>query len=86
LQSFGTLLDVELDALPLFQVPEAFAANCGVMDKDIRAGLPLDEAIAFGSIEPLDGSTCSFRHFLPFTYFVRRKELPILAKKKRPDL
>jgi hypothetical protein len=83
---FGTLLDVELDELPLFQVPEAFTANCSVMDKQVRACLLLDEAITFGSIEPFDGSTCSFRHFLPFTYFVRRKELPVLAKKKRPDL
>jgi hypothetical protein len=73
LQSLGTLLDVELDALPLFQVPVAFAADCRVVDKDIRAPLPRDEAIAFGSIEPFDGSICSFRHFIPFTLFVRRK-------------
>jgi hypothetical protein len=60
LQSLAALLDVELDGLPLLQVPEAIASDCRVVDKDVVAFLPLDEPIAFGSVEPLDGSRYSF--------------------------
>jgi hypothetical protein len=51
------------------------------MNKDIRACLPLDKAIPFGSIEPFDGSSCSFRHFTPFISFARRKAQPALIEK-----
>jgi hypothetical protein len=52
----GTRLDAEFDLLTLFQVLEAFAANGGVMHKDIRASRPFDEAKPFGSVEPFDRS------------------------------
>jgi hypothetical protein len=43
------LLDVELDVLSLFQVPEAIALDCGEVDKDVSAFLPLDKPIALGT-------------------------------------
>ena len=36
------------------------------MDKDVRAPLPFDEAVAFVRVEPFDGSSFSFSHFLTF--------------------
>jgi hypothetical protein len=79
------LLDGELDVLSLFQVPEAIASDCREMDKDIGAFLPLYKPIALGSIEPLDGSSYSFRHFAPFTDFVRRKAGLVVSLRKHPD-
>jgi hypothetical protein len=73
------LLDVELNLLTFFQVPEAIALDCREMDKDVSAFLPLDKPIALGSIEPLDSSSYSFRHFTPFNYFVRKKVELVIA-------
>ncbi len=39
LQALLALLDVELDPLSLFQVPEAVTLDSGEMDKDILEGL-----------------------------------------------
>ena len=39
LQALLALLDVELDGLSLFQVPEPIALDGGVVDKDIRTPL-----------------------------------------------
>jgi hypothetical protein len=86
LQSLRALLDVKLDALAFFQVSEATALDCGKVDEDVSASLTLDESIAFGPIEPLDGSSYSFRHFAPFKDFVRKKVQPVVACTKRPDL
>ena len=56
LQALLALLDVELDPLPLFQVPEAITLDSGEMDKDILAFLLRYEPIALASVEPLDRS------------------------------
>jgi hypothetical protein len=79
LQALLALLDVELDALTFFQVPEAIASDCGEMDKDVSAFLPLDKPVALGSIEPLYSSSYSFRHVTPFRYFVRKKVELVIA-------
>ena len=57
---------LELDSLALFQIPEAFAPDRGVMDENVRPFLPCDESVPLGSIEPFDGSDYSFRHVTPF--------------------
>jgi len=54
-----TLLDVELDLLPLFQIPESITPDCGEVDEHVRSSLALNESIALASIEPLDGSSFS---------------------------
>ena len=36
--------------------------------KDVIAPLPRDKPIAFGSVEPLNSSSYSFRHFSPFLF------------------
>jgi hypothetical protein len=79
LQSLLALLDVELNALSFFQVPKAFASDFREMDKDIRAILLGDKPVALASIEPLDGSSYSFRHVSPFKNIVRKKASPVLA-------
>jgi hypothetical protein len=53
------LLNGEFNALPLLQIPKAVAPNCRVVDKDVFASFSLDEAITFGSVEPLDSSSYS---------------------------
>ena len=74
-----TLSDFKFNALAFFQVAVAFAADCGKVDKNVIAALSLNESIAFGSIEPLDSSSYSFRHFTPFRYFVRKKVELVIA-------
>jgi hypothetical protein len=53
--------------------------NGGIVDKNVIAFLWGYEAIAFVSIEPLDGSSYSFRHVSPFKNVVRRKVQPVFA-------
>ena len=87
LQALLALLDVELDPLSFFQVPEAIATDCREVDKDVSAFLPLNKPIALRPIKPLDGSSFSFCHFPTFHYlFVRKKVLPAVAVKKAPRL
>jgi hypothetical protein len=81
LQALATLLDIELNALSFSQIPDAIASDGGIVDKQVSASIPRNEAKAFVFIEPLDGSFRSLRHFLPFTYVVRRKVQPVGAKK-----
>jgi hypothetical protein len=85
LQALLALLDVKLDALPLFQVPEAFALDRGIVDKDVIGTLPRYEPIALGSIEPLDSSSYSFRHFSPSFLVVRKKVQLVIIHQKHPD-
>jgi hypothetical protein len=60
LPTFGALHDVELDALPLFQIPESFALDLREMDEYVIFALSLDETVALGTVEPLDCAYCSF--------------------------
>jgi hypothetical protein len=52
----------ELDPLALIQVAKSFASDGGVVDEDIVPTLSLDEPIALGTIEPLDGSGLALAH------------------------
>jgi hypothetical protein len=79
LQALLALLDVELDGLALFQISEALALDGRVVDKDVVTSLARYEAIAFSAIEPLDGSSFSFRHVTPFVNIVRRKVWPVVT-------
>jgi len=79
LQSLLALLDVELHALSFFQVPKAIALDLREMDKDISAFRPGYKPVALSSIEPLDGSSFSFRHVSPLKIVVRRKVSPVVA-------
>jgi hypothetical protein len=87
LHAFVALFDVELDALSLFQIPEAIASDRGKVNKEVIATGSLDEPKSLGSVEPLDRSTTSFCHFKPFKTDVRSKGYPrSLQTEKRPDL
>src|SRR5260370_39905375 len=52
-EPFGTLLALELDGLAFIQRLVALLLDGGEMDEDVFAGVALDEAIAFGAVEPL---------------------------------
>jgi hypothetical protein len=64
LQAFGAVLCRELDALTFFQVAVSITLDSGIVDEDIVAAIMLDEAITFATVEPLDCTDDSFRHFL----------------------
>src|SRR5438105_10838816 len=59
LPALGSLDDIELDGLALFQAAKALVLNGGVMHEDILAILPADETVPFGVVEPLH---CSLFH------------------------
>src|SRR5664279_2969674 len=61
LQSFGTLLDVELDALAFVQRPIPLSLDGAVMNEHVFTSLTLDETKAFVVVEPLNGT--NLRHF-----------------------
>src|SRR5215471_875901 len=63
LQTLGALLDIELDALAFLQVLETLALNGREVDEDIIAAFASNESIALCSIEPLDCTVDTFRHF-----------------------
>jgi hypothetical protein len=54
LWALGTLFHCEFDLLAFFEVLEAFTLDGGEVDKDVRAALTGDKAVAFASIEPFD--------------------------------
>jgi hypothetical protein len=54
LLAFGTIDDLELDRLALFQRPEAIALDRREVNEDVSAAVTFDETIAFGVVEPLD--------------------------------
>lgn len=63
--SLGTFLalnDNEFNSLPFFQGPVAFARDGTVVNKDIFTLILLDEAKAFGGVEPLHRAGHAFRH------------------------
>jgi hypothetical protein len=62
LRSFGSLFNIELDLLTFLQVAVAIALNGGEMDENVLSAFALDEAEAFFTIEPLDGTSYTFRH------------------------
>ena len=64
LQTLPALLDLELNLLTLVQSAVAFSRNFRLVDENVRAGGPSDEAVALGCVEPLDGSGFSIRHVL----------------------
>src|SRR6266496_682656 len=63
LKTLGTLLNSELDPLAFLQILEAFALNRRKVDKDIIAAFASEEAVALRSVEPLDCTVDTFRHF-----------------------
>jgi len=63
LKTLGALFNSELDLLAFLQVLEAIALNGREVDKDIRAALASEKAVAFGPVEPLDCTVDTFRHF-----------------------
>jgi hypothetical protein len=73
LRAFLTLNDNEFDSLSFFQAPVTFARDGTVVNKDIFALILLDEAKAFGGIEPLHRAGNAFCHDLgpPFLKFAR---------------
>src|SRR5215211_6118879 len=63
LKTLGALFNSELDLLAFLQILEAFALNCREVDKDIIAAIASEEAVALRSIEPIDCTVDTFRHF-----------------------
>jgi hypothetical protein len=68
-QALRILLDLELDLLSFFQVPVAFAADGGKVDKDVLTTVALNEPVALCGVEPFDSSSFSFRHVSPSFLF-----------------
>jgi hypothetical protein len=64
LQSLRTLLDFELDPLPLIQGFVTICLNGGEMDENILARLALNESKTFRSVKPLH-DTLLFAHGIP---------------------
>ena len=56
LQALTTLLDLELDLLPLVQSAVAVSLDLRLVDEDVSAACTSDEAVALGCVEPIDGS------------------------------
>jgi hypothetical protein len=63
LKTLGALFDGELDPLAFLQVLETLALDGREVDEDIFAAFASEEAIALRSIEPLDCTVDTFRHF-----------------------
>ena len=56
LPALGAFGDVELHGLAFLQAAKAASLNSREMHKNVLAILTADEAVAFGIVEPLDGS------------------------------
>ena len=63
LKTLGALFNCELDLLAFLQVLETLALDGREVDEDIFAAFASEEAIALRSIEPLDCTVDTFRHF-----------------------
>ena len=63
LKSLGALFDSELNLLAFLQVLETLALNGREVDEDILAAIACEKAVALRSIEPLDCTIDTFRHF-----------------------
>lgn len=65
LRAFGSLFDLESDALIFLQGTKSAPANRGVVDKHIcPATVGRDKAKALVAVEPFDGSLCHIPYFL----------------------
>jgi hypothetical protein len=86
LWSLGSLLDIELDPLAFLQVAESITLNSGEMDKDVLSTFTLDEAETLITIEPLDSTSYSLRHFLPplGRLYLGNPYVPSEVKTKQP--
>jgi hypothetical protein len=63
LGTLGALFNIELDLLALLQIPIPIALNGGEMDEDVLSTFTLDEAKTLITIEPLDSTNYTLRHF-----------------------
>ena len=64
LRPVGALLQ-PVDLLAFIQVFETISLDGREVDENIRAAFAGDESVAFATIEPLDRTDDTFRHFLP---------------------
>ena len=55
-RALGVLFDVELDRLAVAERPEPLALDPTEMDEQLFAVVSLNETVALGVVEPLDGS------------------------------
>ena len=62
LGTLGALFNIELDLLAFGQVTESIALNGGEMDENVLSTFAFDKTETLVTIEPLDGTTYSFRH------------------------
>jgi len=63
LETLGALFNSELNLLAFLQVLETLALNGREVDEDIIAAIASEEAVALRSVEPLDCTVDTFRHF-----------------------
>jgi hypothetical protein len=63
LGTLGALFNIELNLLAFLQVTISIALNCGEMDEDVLSTFTLDEAETLITIEPLDSTNNTLRHF-----------------------
>lgn len=62
LKTFWSLLHLEFDVVAFFESLIAFTADRTEMDEHVLSACALDEAKAFGSIEPFYGSAFHKEH------------------------
>jgi hypothetical protein len=62
LRTLGGLFNNHLELLSLSQVTVSIALNGGEMDENVLSTFAFDKTETLVTIEPLDGTTYSFRH------------------------
>jgi hypothetical protein len=80
IQSLGALLTFKFDRFALIEGLVSRVLNCGKVYEDIFSGRPLDKAITFCAIKPLDYATLFHRDSSCFNCPVRSLFPPETAK------
>ena len=79
-KSLGTFHELIFHGFSLVQSPVAIFLNSGKVDKDVFTGGALNEAISFGSVEPLY-SSLFFHKCNSFRLSIRLKSPPLELRK-----
>lgn len=76
-RALGTVDDFELNPRTLFEGPETFGLDGGMMDENVRSVILLDETKALGIVKPLH------RTFFHFHYSFESVRMEPLNRKAR---
>ena len=77
LEALGTVDDFELNPRTLFEGPETFGLDGGMMDENVRSVILLDETKALGIVKPLHRTFFHFHYsFASVRYGTIRQKDP----------